>query len=241
MPRLPLSFAIVLCLTLGLAAARGEQQPARLDRTVQVRLDYLLYLPPGYDEKESWPLLLFLHGRGESGDDLELVKVHGPPKLIAEGREFPFLVASPQCKVGRDWEPTELTALLDELVETHKVDRDRIYVTGLSLGGFGTWELADYAPDRFAAIVPICGGGEARWAKRFPHLAVWVFHGAKDTAVPLERSQQMVEALEKAKGNVRFTVYPEAAHDSWTETYENPELYRWLLEQKRQPIESVAK
>ena len=95
------------------------------------------------------------------------------------------------------------------------------------------WPLASHAPDRFAAVVPICGGGEPYWAKRFVHLPVWVFHGAKDSVVPPERSEEMVEALQKRGGNVKFTIYPEAGHDAWTETYDTPELYQWLLEQKR--------
>jgi predicted peptidase len=211
----------------------GTQQAARLDVQVQVQLSYLLYLPKDYQRQESWPLLLFLHGSGERGDDLELVKVHGPPKLIAAGQDFPFIVVSPQCRQDRRWEPIELVALLDDLGGKYKVDPDRIYVTGLSMGGFGTWELAAFAPHRLAAIAPICGGGEKYWARQFAHLPVWAFHGAKDTGVPLERSQSMVDELKKRGGQPRLTIYPEAEHDSWTETYDNPELYKWLLEQRR--------
>ena len=108
------------------------------------------------------------------------------------------------------------------------------------MGGFGTWALAAYSPDRFAALVPICGGGDPNTARRLSHIAIWVFHGAKDPTVPLKRSEDMVDALKKAGGNVKFTVYPEAGHDSWTEAYENPELYDWLLQQKRTPRKSEA-
>lgn len=124
---------------------------------------------------------------------------------------------------------------MDEIVEKYKVDKDRIYLTGLSMGGYGTWSLAAYTPDRFAAVVPICGRGEPIMAKGLVHVPIWVFHGAKDPVVPLAGSERMVEALKKANGNVKFTVYPEAGHDSWTETYANPELYTWLLQQKRVP------
>ncbi|MGA2033620.1 MAG: prolyl oligopeptidase family serine peptidase [Thermoguttaceae bacterium] len=196
-------------------------------------MKYLLYLPQDYDGKDSWPLLLFLHGAGERGHDLELVKKHGPPKLIAAGKAFPFIVVSPQCADNAWWEPVELSTLLDEIVEKYKVDQDRIYVTGLSMGGFGTWSLAGREPKRLAAIVPICGGGEPFLASAFAHVPAWVFHGGKDPVVPLERSKQMVDALKRAGGNVKFTVYPEAGHDSWTDTYANPELYQWLLQQKR--------
>jgi len=230
-----LAGAVVLVPFMASAAEPTTgQKPCGLDRTIKVQMKYLLALPKGYDQKESWPLLLFLHGSGERGDNLDLVKKHGPPKLIEAGKDFPFIVVSPQCPTGnRGWQAHELSALLDEITEKYKVDKDRICVTGLSMGGYGTWSLAAFSPDRFAALVPICGGGDPNTVRRFAHVAVWVFHGAKDTAVPLERSEQMVEALKKAKANVKFTVYPEAGHDSWTEAYNNPELYEWLLQQKR--------
>jgi len=217
----------------------GQQRTARLDTQIRFTMDYLLFLPSDYEKKESWPLMLFLHGAGERGDDLELVKKHGPPKIVDEKKDFAFILVSPQCKPKRWWEPTELTALLDDVVARYKVDQDRIYVTGLSMGGFGTWSLAAYTPHRFAAIVPICGGGEQYWTKRFPHLPVWVFHGAEDKVVPPERSQEIVDALKKHGGNVQLTIYPEAGHDAWTETYDNPELYDWLLKQKHNGRESA--
>jgi predicted peptidase len=209
------------------------QKACELDRSIRVRMEYLLSLPKDYAQQDSWPLLLFLHGAGERGDDLELVKKHGPPKLIEAGQTFPCIVVSPQCPRGRWWEPIELAALLDEIVEKYRVDQDRIYVTGLSMGGFGTWSLAAYQPQRFAAIVPICGGGEPFTTRLYSHVPTWVFHGAKDSAVPLEHSQRMVDALKQAGGNVQFTVYPEAGHDSWTETYADAQLYDWLFQQKR--------
>jgi predicted peptidase len=218
-----------------LAADPDHQKPCQLDRTIKVTMKYLLYLPKDYEQKPSWPLMLFLHGRGERGDDLALVKRNGPPKLIEEGKQFPFIVVSPQCPDEKSWEPFELTALLDEMVEKYKVDQDRIYLTGLSMGGFGTWDLATRTPSRFAAIVPICGGGDPRRAKALANLPVWVFHGAKDTLVPYQRSEEMVEALKKNGGNVKFTLDPEAGHGVWNKAYAMPELYEWLLQQKRTP------
>ena len=230
-----LAFAALACLPGRATCADqpGVQQTARLDTQVKVQLNYLLYLPKEYEKQESWPLLLFLHGSGERGNDLELVKVHGPPKLIAAGKDFPFIVVSPQCSKNQWWEPIELVALLDEIESHYKVDADRICVTGLSMGGFGTWRLAAYAPDRLAAIAPICGGGEKYWTKEFAHLPTWAFHGGKDEGVPPERSTVMIDELKKEGGNPKLTIYPEAGHDSWTTTYENPELYEWLLAQKR--------
>ncbi len=211
----------------------GQQTAHTMQHSTKDALKYLLYIPKDYAKKESWPLMLFLHGAGERGDVLELVKKHGPPKLITKGQDMPFVVVSPQCPGSHWWEPVALSALLDEVVETHKIDKDRVYVTGLSMGGFGTWSLAAQTPKRFAAIMPICGGGTPDTAKLLTNLPIWVFHGGKDPVVPLTRSEAMVEALKKAGGNVKFTVYPDAGHDAWTETYNNPKVYEWLLAQKR--------
>lgn len=201
--------------------------------TKSVRCEYWHYLPPEYGRDDRrWPLLLFLHGKGERGH-AESVLRHGPPKLIAAGRAFPFIVVSPICPAEHWWDAETLGALLDRVCADHAVDEDRIYVTGLSMGGFGTWTLAMTYPDRFAAIAPVCGGGSPYLAERIAHLPVWVFHGAKDPVVPLYESERMVEALQKIGGKVKFTVYSEAGHDCWTETYANDQLYDWLLSYQR--------
>lgn len=226
----------LVMLSHATAADPPRQVAKTLELEVPVKLDYLLYLPPDYEKQDAWPLVIFLHGAGERGNDLELVKKHGPPKLIAEGKDFPAIIVSPQCSTGRWWHAQllELTALVDEIEEKYKVDKSRIYLTGLSMGGFGTWALGAYTPERFAALVPICGGGEALAARALTKTPVWAFHGAKDAIVPLKRSEDMVEALKRSKGNVQFTVYPEAQHDSWTETYANPDVWKWMFEQKRE-------
>ena len=194
---------------------------------------YLLYLPKGYaqDSTQRWPLLLFLHGSGERGDDLEKVKKHGPPKLIAQGREYPFIVVSPQA--SQSWESQDLYDLLQDCKRRYRVDPDRVYLTGLSMGGYGTWDLALKHPEEFAAIVPICGGGDTADAWKLRNIPVWCFHGAKDSTVPIIRDQLMVRAVEKYNPTVKFTVYPDAGHDSWTVTYNNDSLYTWLLDQRR--------
>jgi predicted peptidase len=205
---------------------------------------FLLALPKEYaaDSGKRWPLVLFLHGAGERGTDVQKVAVHGPPKLVKEGRDFPFILASPQCPEGQVWDTDALIGLVDTLQAQLAVDAKRTYVTGLSMGGYGTWSYAMRNPGRFAAIVPICGGGEPSVVRRIARvkkaeltsLGVWVFHGAKDTSVPLAESEQMVAALKTAGvTDLQFTVYPEAKHDSWTETYENPDLYAWLLKHRR--------
>lgn len=201
------------------------------DVTITLSANYLLYLPKDYAESEvDFPLVLFLHGAGERGNDLEKVKVHGLPRLVKEGNEFPFIVVSPQCPDNIFWNVDVLIALLDEIEENYHIDKNRIYVTGLSLGGHGTWSLALAQPKRFAAIAPVCGWSVPSVACTLKDIPIWVFHGAKDVVVPINSSEVMVERLKLCGSNVKFTVYPEANHDSWTETYNNEELYKWFLE-----------
>jgi predicted peptidase len=215
------------------AAQRKQKLETQIIKNV--KLEYLLALPKGYRaSKEQFPLILFLHGSGERGSDLENIKLHGLPKVLEAGLELPCIVVSPQCPEKSQWDAEALGALLDDLEKTLRVDPDRIYVTGLSMGGFGTWELTMRYPKRFAAIMPICGGGEPFFTREITHLPVWVFHGAKDDVVPLEYSQRMVKALKKyGSKRVKFKVYKRAKHDSWTKTYANPKVYAWMLEQKR--------
>lgn len=179
--------------------------------------------------------MLFLHGAGERGNNLKQLKKHGPPKIVTR-KELPFIIASPQCPKNDWWSDPQriegLNTLIDDLIKRYPIDKQRIYLTGLSMGGYGTWHLAAAYPDKFAAIAPICGGGNPKDAGKLANLPTWAFHGAKDNVVPLERSQEMVDALKKAGGDVTFTVYPNANHDSWTKTYNNPELYKWLLSHK---------
>lgn len=198
--------------------------------TKTVACDYLLFLPEGYDgNSRRWPLILFLHGSGQRGDNLELVKEHGVAKIVEQRPDLPFIVVSPQCPAEGWWASEVLAALLDEIEKNYRVDPKRIYLTGLSMGGFGTWQLAADQPHRFAAIAPICGRGNPLLTHRIAHLPIWVFHGAKDKIVPLSNSRDMVRSLRKHGATPRFTIYRDAAHDSWTRTYENPRLYEWLL------------
>lgn len=215
---------------------QGEQgiNEQQMKRPVVLECGYLLYLPKEYEQGEKkWPLMLFLHGAGERGNDLKMVKRHGPLKEVEKGKEFPFIIAAPQCPKDRVWSSETLITLLDELCEKYSVDEKRVYLTGLSMGGFGTWYLACDYPERFAAIVPICGGGLSFRAHRLREIPAWAFHGEKDPVVPAAMSRQMVDAVNAAGGTARLRVYPEAGHDSWTQTYANPELYEWLLRQKK--------
>jgi predicted peptidase len=233
--------SVLALACLGLAAAdQGAAQPGQsaqhFEKQVPVALDYLLFLPEGYnaDASKKWPLILFLHGAGERGSNLAKVKVHGPPKIVEKKKDFQFIVVSPQCPANEWWDAFKLQALLDNVMATYRVDATRVYLTGLSMGGFGTWELASRIPDRFAAIAPICGGGNPTLAGfRLKGMPAWVFHGDADTTVNVKLSDDMVEALKKAGNEVKYTRYPGVGHDSWTATYENEELYTWFLAHQR--------
>jgi len=292
-------------------------------------LNYLLFLPDSYgqDPDKKWPLILFLHGSGERGNDLEKLKVLALPKIVEQQTDFPFVVLSPQLPSGTAWDDPQMAAawdgphiplfklnkslreavdaaiiseelrqefaenginlgpdcfihqnpwinilfdvtgdeikeyrirhrimsdetglfdawmvhyigwkatdllieLLDGIIATHNIDPHRVYLTGLSLGGYGTWNLATYHPNRFAAIAPICGGGVPRLAWRLQNTPTWAFHGEKDDSVPPSESESMVRALEALGGEVRFTLYPDVGHNAWDPAYDDPELYEWFL------------
>jgi predicted peptidase len=219
------------------AVAAGRQEPQSLPptRTNKAGCRYWLYLPADYGKQagRKWPLMLFLHGVGGCGDDLERVKEHGPPRLIEQGKEFPFIVVSPQCPKGQMWSADVLNTLLDAVIKEYSVDQDRVYCTGLSMGGYGTWSLATAYPQRFAAIVPICGGGQPAQAARLKPVPIWAFHGARDSIVPVSESEQMVDAVKKVGGDAKLTVYPKARHNCWARAYSDPEVYDWLLAHRR--------
>lgn len=212
----------------------GKQVQKTLSLDDEAKLGYWIYLPEDYQADKKYPLMLFLHGMGERGENRDLVLFHGPPKLIKAGEKFPFILVSPQLSLDyKRWRVQDLTKLLDHIEKEYAVDADRVYVTGLSMGGMGTWALGIAHPERFAALAPICGGGDASLVGKLKEVPIWTFHGTEDKAVPFSQSQAMVDTLKIAKGNVRFTVYEGVGHNSWEETYNNKELYQWLLEQKR--------
>ncbi len=202
-------------------------------------LNFLLYLPADYakDTQKKWPLILFLHGSGEKGTDVQMLTAQPLPETLAQQTDFPFIVVSPQLRPEHEtWsgmiEP--LNKLLDEVEQALRVDRQRVYLTGLSLGGAGAWELALHDPSRFAALVPIAGfyRGDPNDICTLKDIPTWVFHGAQDTVVPPAASQGMVDALKACGGNPRFTLYPDADHiGSWRKAYAEPDLYAWMLSQ----------
>lgn len=193
---------------------------------------WLLHLPQGYEvsKDKSWPVLVFLHGSGERGDDLERVKIHGPPKIAARDPAFPFILISPQAPAEEDWEIDKLDAILDSVVANYRVDRSRIYLTGLSRGGHATWRWAIAEPTRFAAIAPVAGRGDPGGACRLMDLPVWAFHGDRDDAVLPEGSFNIARAIRACGGRKsRLTIYPDLGHNAWDPAYDDPALYAWLL------------
>lgn len=208
------------------------------------KLGYLLYLPKRGENaapQEKLPLLLFLHGSGERGSDLSLVKKHGPPKLVDGGYDLPFVVVSPQCPAEQRWDAKTLLALLDDVSDRHAIDKDRVYVTGLSMGGSGTWSLIAAEPSRFAAAVPICGRGDLQAAERVGRLPVWIVVGDRDRAELVANCRELAKSIQSHGGDVKLSIYSNVGHDSWTQTYATPELYEWMLRHKAHDRIEAAK
>jgi len=207
--------------------------------TREIHLDYMLHLPRGYskEEPEGYPMILFLHGSGERGDDINQLKRTGLARYSEDHDDFPFIVISPQCNEKTWWtrELDSLYALVKHVLGELNIDKKRIYLTGLSMGGFGCWHLAERYPELFAAMIPIASGTEAylrspERVKVLKDLPIWAFHGEKDLVVPVEEIKKLIPYLGK---NFKYTEYPEAGHDVWTETYENTEIYGWLLKHSK--------
>lgn len=218
----------------GTVEIAAEEVAERFEESItkEVSAQYLVVRPDDYDDNERYPLLIFLHGRGEQGDDLQRVKIHGPFKKVAE-LNLPLLIVAPQSPKDEWWDIDTLEALVEEVIDDLDVDEDRVYLTGLSMGGTATWQLAARRPEWFAAIVPICGRSVPSKATRLRDMPVWAFHGARDRTVPIQETADMIDALRSAGGEPRVTIYPEAGHNSWTQTYNDPELYEWLLSHRR--------
>ena len=212
----------------------GKQVEQKLDLGDGQFIEYLLYLPESYSADKPQPFMLFLHGRGESDGPLSLVKKWGPPRLVDEGRKLPYIVVSPQCppKPHR-WsdlrQQVKLVLLVRHLEKTLAVDRARMYLTGLSMGGQGVWKMAAQWPEKFAAAAPICGRGDPEDAEKLKDLPIWAWHGTKDTSVLPEYSIDTVAAIRKEGGRLaKLTLLDEVGHNSWSAAYATPELYSWF-------------
>jgi predicted esterase len=234
-----LLLSIPLMLFVGLCLDKLAKDPGRPSAPYtsdsQSIYDYLIYLPKEYkaDIHKKWPLLIYLHGKSRRGNDLERLKRYGPPALIKRGKEFPFVVVSPQCPTSDTWNNDRwFIPLHRELTRKYRIDQDRIYLIGMSLGGYGVWYTATTYPEYFAAIVPICGGGNPKLACRIKHIPIWVFHGRKDKIVLPEKSAEMVAAVKSCGGKVRFTLLENMGHDLHL-VFHNEKIYTWLLKQRK--------
>jgi predicted peptidase len=240
---------LVLCIAVPLPAQEpqeqsirepGRQVPSSFELSDGAKMEYLVYAPKDFEAggAKKFPLMLFLHGRGESRGGIQRVAAWGPPQMVARGEHLPFVIVSPQCP-PEDWWSSEkqqnyLTEFLDYYTSMPEIDGDRIYLTGLSMGGYGSWALAARHPDRFAAVVPICGAGEVKNAEQLKNLPIWVFHGDQDFVIPIEKSTEMVESIRAAGSTkIRFITLEHIGHNSWSAAYGTPELYEWMLRQKR--------
>jgi predicted peptidase len=238
---------------LGTCTAFGAQPEAREwkapDGTV---VKYRWSAPETLEPGKTYPLVLFLHGAGERGSDNTAQLKHGVNSIIEGAKKLgdPCFLIAPQCPNDRWWSPINretmnlseaekpnplleaVLALIDETQKQQPIDPKRLYVTGLSMGGYATWDLLGRVPGRIAAAIPICGGGDPSIAAKFKDNAIWAFHGEVDSAVPVKTTREMIAALEKAGGKPSSTFYPGVDHDSWTQTYNNPEVIRWMFGQK---------
>jgi hypothetical protein len=243
-----LSVVLVFLLLVQFSNCISRQIPIPRERLVErvftkksnshKEIPYLLYLPKSYytNQREELPLVLFLHGKGERGNNLQILKRQGIPKSISDDKtEFPFILIAPQLPENEEeWYTKDLISLVEEIESDYSIDENKIYLTGISLGGNGVWKLATEFPNKFAAVVPISGWGEVSNVCRIKNASVWAFHGAKDTLIPPQKTTEIIDRLQFCNRNVKQTIYTNAKHDAWTETYNNPEFMDWLLQQKKE-------
>ena len=204
-------------------------------KKVKVKYDYLIYLPKDYNVKQTtYPLVIYLHGGAQRGKDLNKLKAYGLPYLVDQGRDFDFIIASPQCPEGKYWTTNDwFDSLYTELKTKYRIDPKRVYLTGISIGGYGTWHTTIDYPDTFAAIVPLCGGvNDSTQVCRIRQVPVWTFHGTADDAIPIAETERVVNTLKQCQGNVKFTKLANEGHGIQY-LYEKNDIYDWLLRQHR--------
>ncbi len=245
-----LSASLLLAAGLGCQSAQRKNQDHAMTTPIetgwiQKSLDlegetyrYAVYVPADYSPQRRWPVVVFLNGAGERGvDGVRQTEVGLGPVIRAHPERFPCLVVMPQCRPDVTWRDQSMTALamacLSATEADYAVDPDRVTLTGLSLGGFGTWWMGAMYPDRFCALAPVCGGGDPDNADKLARTPIWCYHGEADPVVPVERSREMVEAVRAAGGDVRYTELPGVGHNSWDDAYGNPEYVAWMLAQRR--------
>ncbi|MFO0970533.1 MAG: prolyl oligopeptidase family serine peptidase [Gemmataceae bacterium] len=234
--RTRLSLLAALLTTTALGA--GEAKTGFINKKFTDDAKYVVFVPHDYDGAKAFPVILFLHGAGETGSDgVKQSKVGLGAAIKKNEKKFEFIVVMPQSQ-KRTWQANSedgkrALAILDQVMKDYKTDAKRIYLTGLSMGGFGTWSMATAHPERWAAIAPICGGGDPSKAEKIKNLPIWCFHGDADKVVATQRSRDMIAALKKAGANPRYDEYPGVGHNSWDRAYGNAELYSWFLKHER--------
>jgi predicted peptidase len=256
------AFVCLAIAALMLMHTTSAEEPDNRDRfaaavfqdTAGNKLPYRVLAPAKLDPAAKYPLVIFLHGAGERGSDNKKQLVHGMNDFASDEimAKYPAFVIAPQCPEGQKWvdidwsaeshqmpaKPSEAMAsvfdLIDSYLKTKPIDPKRIYITGLSMGGYGTWDAIQRRPELFAAAVPICGGGDPILAKQIQVVPIWAFHGDKDEAVKVERSRQMIEALKDVGAEPKYTEYKGVGHDSWTKTYKDPAVYEWMFAQRKE-------
>lgn len=217
----------------------------------RTKLPYRLLRPAKVENGKRYPLVVFLHGAGERGTDNEKQLIHGVPQFVKNRDQYACFLIAPQCPDGKKWVEVDWSApshtqpkdsgeigrltlaLIEKTIKELPVDPKRVYITGLSMGGYGTWDLVARRPDLFAAATPICGGADELTAAKIKDIPIWVFHGGKDGVVKPARSSNMVKSLGEAGGKPKYTEYPDVGHNSWDNAYRDPEFYRWLFAQKK--------
>jgi predicted peptidase len=224
-------------LILAACLGSGPVESGFLDKTIDYNgatVKYVVYVPKDYSPEKPHPAILFLHGSGEQGDDGKKQAEVGLGSAIRMAEDkWNYIVMFPQKPKGKGWFMDHEKLILDVIEKTkkeYKIDDKRLYITGLSMGGFGTWSLICKYPDMFAAAAPVCGGGNPADAAKIKDLPIWNFHGDKDNAVPIKRSQEMIDALKAAGGTPKFTIYPGVGHNSWDKAYRDEKLYEWFLQ-----------
>lgn len=222
------------CLLLSILYLFASAQTKPADKA-KVKYEYSLYLPKDYQStKRSYPLVIYLHGGSQRGDDLAKLQEYGPPQSVSQGQHSPFILASPQCPDGKYWSTDNwFDPLYSELLTNYRIDAKRVYLTGISMGGYGTWQTAVAYPNKFAAIVPLCGGcDDSLQICRIKHMPVWTFHGTADDKVAFGLTDRLVKRLRSCQGRdqVRFTPLVNEGHEIQY-LYQRKKIYRWLLKQ----------
>ena len=235
---LVISFLILNYMLMGKGIINKSINEFSTSLNLSVSFKYYIYFPENYyDSDTSFPMVLFLHGSGERGDDIGLVEKHGIPKMINNGHTFPFITVAPQCPKFQRWsEPLYSKALIflvEEIIRNNRVDIGRIYATGLSMGGYGTLSIAKERPDLFSAIVPVCGGMDITNIENLKEIPIWLFHGDADEVVPVENSELIYDLLKPINPDIKITIYKGVDHNSWNRTYDNKKMYEWMLKQNK--------